>query len=143
MQHSKPTEKKNKMSKVQKQSILVIDDSTENLELNKLILEMENYEVFTAESGEDALKILSEIAEPNLILLDMNMADMNGTEFLTILEDIMPDIVKSVPVVFLTGADKIPESKAAGHIRKPAERDKFLTAVRNFIAMGNHTPYSH
>ncbi len=126
-----------------KQSILVIDDNSDTLNLNRIILELDGYEVFTAECGIEALEILSEINEPNLILLDMQMPDMSGLEFLTILEEKIPAIIKDVPVVFLTGMDVVPKSKAVGFIRKPADRVKLLKDIRSFIELGCHPPYRH
>ena len=117
-----------------KKSVVVIDDSFDFLYLIKIILQLDDYEIFTAQSGKEAFKILSEIT-PNLILLDMQMADMNGTEFLIILEEKMPKIIQDVPVVFLTGMDAVPKSKAVGFIRKPADKEKFLKDIRSFIEM--------
>ncbi len=126
-----------------KQSILVVDDSIDTLTLQRIVLELEGYEVFTAESGAEALEILSEIDRPNLILLDMQMGDMNGIEFITMLEEKRPEIIKNVPIVFLTGMDVVPKSKAIGFIRKPADKDKFLGEVHRYIEMGYHEPYKH
>lgn len=126
-----------------KQSILVVDDSLDTLTLQRILLELEGYEVFTAESGAEALEILSGIDEPNLILLDMQMEDMNGIEFLALLEEKRPEIIRDVPIVFLTGMDVVPKSKAVGFIRKPADKDKFLEQVHRFIEMGYHEPYKH
>lgn len=126
-----------------KQSILVVDDSFDHLTLQRILLELEGYEVFTAETGAEALEILSEIDEPNLILLDMQMGDMNGIEFLAMLEEKRPEIIKDVPIVFLTGMDVVPNSKAAGFIRKPADKDRFLEEVHRFIEMGYREPYKH
>lgn len=125
------------------QSILVIDDSIDTLALQKILLGLAGYEVFTAESGEEAIQVLSEIDEPDLILLDMQLGDTNGIEFLTMLEKKRPEIVQHVPVVFLTGMDEVPESKAIGFIRKPADTDKFLKSVSHFIEMGHRGPYRH
>ena len=66
----------------------------------------------------------------------MQMQDMTGTEFLIRLEEMRPEILKEVPVVFLTGMDEIPKSKAVGFIRKPVDMDEFLKAVHSFIEMG-------
>ncbi len=79
--------RKSRKTASSKQSILVVDDSFDTLKLQRILLELEGYEVFTAESGAEAFEILSEIDEPNLILLDMQMGDMNGIEFLTMLEE--------------------------------------------------------
>lgn len=122
---------------------MVIDDSFDTLALQKLLLELEGFEVFTAQSGTEALAMLSKIDKPNLILLDMQMDDMTGAEFLTVLEERKPKIIEAVPVVFVTGLDEVPKSKAIGLIRKPADMDHFLKAVHRFVEMGFHAPYKH
>ena len=121
---------------VQKESVIVIDDSPDALLLQRIMLENEGFKVFTAESGREALLILSQIDEPNLILLDMQMEGMNGSEFLKVLEKESPNIVRDVPVVFLTGMDKVPKSKAVGFIRKPIDMSKFLKNVHSYIRDG-------
>lgn len=126
-----------------KQSILVVDDSIDTLALQRIVLELEGYEVFTAESGTEAFEILSGMVGPNLILLDMQMGDMNGIEFITMLEEKRPEIINNVPIVFLTGMDVVPKSNAVGFIRKPADKDKFLREVHRYIEMGYHEPYKH
>lgn len=122
-------------------SVLVIDDCRETLTLQKILLGLEGYEVFTAQSGGEALQVLVEIEKLSLILLDMNLGDMTGIEFLNILEDKHPEVLQKVPVAFLSGMDEIPESKAIGFIRKPADTDKLLAAIREFIERGEHPPY--
>jgi len=97
---------------------------------------MEGFEVFTATNGADAFLALSNFGQPDLILLDMQMSDMSGPEFLLELENVRPDIFNDVPVVFLSAMDRAPESKAAGFIRKPYEIPKFSEAVHRFIEKG-------
>jgi len=126
-----------------KDSILVIDDSPEMLLVDRIVLESEGYEVYTSSSGSDALDVLSKIENPNLIILDYQMLDMSGGEFLLQLERLKPEIVKKVPVVFHTGMDKIPKSKAAGSIPKVSEITVFLQEVQRFIQMGHQLPYNH
>lgn len=116
-------------------SVLVIDDDADLLELMQTILEMEGYDVFISLSGAAALSLLEKIAQPDLILLDMQMEDMTGPEFLLMLEKNRPDIIESVPVVFVTALKKVPASKATGFIRKPFDNDTFLEAVHRFIEM--------
>ena len=121
---------------MQKQSILVIDDNLGLIELQKVILEMEGYDVFTAQSGAEAIQVLSKIDEPDLILLDIQLQDMKGSDFLLLLEEKIPKIVKNVPIVFHTAMDQVPKSKATGFIRKATRIDKYLESVRNFIEIG-------
>lgn len=124
-------------------SVLVIDDCVETLALHKILLGLEGYEVFTAESGSDAFQVLSEIEKPSLILLDMNLGDMTGTEFLNQLEALNPEILQKVPIVFLSGMSEVPASQAVGFIRKPTDTNKLLADVRHFITQGTQFSYQH
>ena len=116
-----------------RRAVLIVDDSPDMLGLHKLVLELEDYTVFTASSGKQALMVLDEIAEPGLILLDMRMDDMSGPEFLEILEKTRPETFEHVPVVYLTGVDQIPKGKHKGFLRKPLDNCKLLAAVHSFI----------
>lgn len=123
-----------------KQSILVIDDCSDMLFLQRSILEGAGYDVFTAKSGTEALEVLSKIDDPNLIILDLQMEDMSGADFLKILEERKPKLVETVPVIFLSGTEAPPPSKAVGHIRKFPDIDAFLAAVHQFIKVGIERP---
>lgn len=116
--------------------ILVVDDNANLLGLSKTVLEIDDYEVFTAPSGKDALVVLAKIGQPDLILLDMRMKDMSGPDFLLVLEEKRAEIFENVPVVSLTAMDKVPASKAVGFIKKPFDMDDFLVAVHRFIEIG-------
>ena len=126
-----------------KKKILIIDDNAEQLYLVEAILALGDYETITALSGKEALDLLSEVDEPNLILLDMKMPDMSGPEFLLRLEEKLPKILKTVPIVFLTAMDKVPLSKAVGFIRKPFDFDNFLETVGRFIENGIDRGHCH
>ena len=130
-------------TQTKRKSVLVIDDDAALLELNKTILEMEDFEVFIALSGAAALSILEKVAQPDLILLDMRMEDMSGPEFLLTLEKNRPNIIESVPVVFVTGLEKVPASKAIGFIRKPYDIDTLLEAIHRFIELGASSLAKH
>lgn len=120
-----------------KQKILVIDDSSEMLALQKHILEGDNFEVITASSGKEALNVLCEIEHPDLIILDMQLEDMNGVDFLNQLEAKIPAIMDQVPVVILTGNDDAPVSQAVGFIKKFPDVPDFLSMVHKYIDQGN------
>jgi CheY-like chemotaxis protein len=140
-----PSYQRNSGIQTARKSVLVVDDNADLLNLFKTILELDDYEVFTANSAQDAFRILSEINKPNLIFLDVKMQDMDGPEFLLMLEEKMPELVNNVPVVFLTGMDQVPKSKAVGFICKPiAGVDLFLNDTRRFIELGmNKLNYEH
>ncbi len=129
---------------IEEKVVLVVDDCADLLNLNRTILEMDGFKVLTALGGKEALKILSEINPPDLILLDMKMENMSGPDFLTALEEKRPDIIENVPIVFLTAMERVPPSKAVGFIRKPFDMVKFVQAVHRFIKMGTGRPrYEH
>jgi CheY-like chemotaxis protein len=123
-----------------KQKVLVIDDNVDTLLLHKTVLELEGFEVFTAQCGSDAFAILKKISFPQLILLDMKMDEMSGLEFINKLEKERPEIVESVPVVFMSGVDQTPISRAAGFIKKPIDIGYFVQAVRRFINAATVSP---
>lgn len=128
-----------------KKSVVIIDDNADILFLVQTILQMDGYEIYTAKNGEEALNVLSEIKAPDLIFLDMQMVEMSGPDFLISLEKKLPDLINSVPVVFLTGMDQVPQSKAVGCIRKPiTDISQFLKKTQNFIEAGvRNSCYEH
>jgi CheY-like chemotaxis protein len=121
------------------ESILIIDDSPSILEVNRTVLELSGFEVVTTQTGTEALEILSTIERPSLVLLDMQMEDMSGLSFLTLLTEKNPEILKNVPFVFFTGQEKVPESIAWGTIRKGLGIKDFLKSVHHFIDLGHST----
>ena len=59
--------------------ILVVDDEPDIIEFLKYNLERENYQVFTAQNGREAIK-MAEKEHPNLIVLDLMMPEMDGVD---------------------------------------------------------------
>lgn len=115
------------------QTVLLIDDNLDTLELGRAVLEMDGFQVRTADRGTQALAMLTDHALPDLVLLDMQMADMDGPAFLKLLELKLPRVLANVPVVFYTGMDEVPQSKASGFIRKDGDIEQFLSSVHGFI----------
>ena len=118
-----------------KQCVLFIDDSLDTLYLGRYLLEKDGFKVFTASTSDEAFRIINEIEEPDLILLDMNLTDMSGINFLDILEERIPQFLTIVPVVFYSAVDKVPFSKAVGFIRKAGDINEFLKQVHSFIKL--------
>lgn len=79
--------------------ILLVDDEPDILEFVGYNLRREEFEVYTASNGREALEVASQV-EPHLILLDMMMPEMDGIETCRRLRDI-PSLAKTM-VVFLT-----------------------------------------
>lgn len=92
------------------QRILAVDDEPDILRLTVFLLESWGYDVQTARSGREAVE-RARRDEPDLILMDVNMEDMNGFEAC---ERIKADFSSScIPVIMLTSQDHI-ESKISG-----------------------------
>ena len=85
---------------VEKATVLVVDDTPDNLSLMSGLLKDE-YKVKVANNGEKALKIAQSDNPPDLILLDIMMPGMDGYEVCQRLKG--DPQTNSIPVIFLTG----------------------------------------
>lgn len=81
--------------------ILVVDDEEDLCEILKFNLENEGYEVDTANSAEEALKM--EIGSYNLLLLDVMMGEISGFKMANMLKK--DKKTASVPIIFITAKD--------------------------------------
>lgn len=127
-----------KTIETKKNSILIIDDSIDMLDLQKLILESEGYSVSTAENIETALQILTERESPDLILLDYRLDGSTGDDFLEQLEERKPEVLKNTTTVFYSGVDDLPIDKVSGFISKLTSMGRLLEEIRFFIEKGHH-----
>lgn len=106
-------------------SLLLVDDTPTNVLLLETILKKEGYKLFTAYSGKAALEQTS-ACNPDLILLDVMMPDMNGYEVLTQLK--ANNNTNHIPVIMLTALtdydciEKATKLGAADFVTKPFKR---------------------
>jgi two-component system phosphate regulon response regulator PhoB len=84
---------------VAKNTVLVVDDERDILELIRYNLEKEDFHVRTVGTGEDALRLAREI-EPDLIILDIMLSGINGTEVCKRLK--AAGETRNIPVLMLT-----------------------------------------
>ncbi len=119
-------------------SILVVDDTVENLQLLSSMLQAHGYEVRPVTSGRDAL-LAARSAPPELVLLDVSMPEMDGYEVCARLKDSAE--LRDVPVIFLTAlnstADKVRAFEAGGadYVTKPFQIDEVLARIRVHVAL--------
>jgi len=122
-----------------KNSILIVDDDTSNLMELVSILQPE-YKIYAVKDGTSALEKANE-SEPDLILLDVIMPDMNGFEVLARLKQ--DDKTKDVPVIFITGMNDNESERegmeigAADYIRKPFNATMVKHRVRLHLEIVN------
>ena len=120
-----------------KKMILAVDDESDLLLIIKTALFSEGYDVVTASNGPDAIALAQE-KNPDLIILDMMMPEMNGFEVLDVLRQ--KDETMSIPVIMLTGVSekgKIRQALDAGinyYIVKPFEFHNLIAKVKIAIA---------
>jgi CheY-like chemotaxis protein len=91
--------------------VLIVDDEVNLRVLGKSILESQGYEVHCAEDGLEGLAALKR-ALPDMIISDLQMPNMNGFEFLSVVRQRFP----AVPVIAISGefsGVSVPESVLA------------------------------
>ncbi|MEO8453120.1 MAG: response regulator, partial [Gemmatimonadota bacterium] len=119
--------------------ILVVDDHEPNRQLLADILEMQDHVVITATSGAEALASVAE-RQPDLILLDVNMPDIDGLEVCRRLRaDLETASLPIILVTSLTHREHRLDGIAAGandYLTKPIDRPDLLLRVRNALHMG-------
>lgn len=119
-------------------SILVVDDTIENLRLLCSILEERGHEARPASSGRLALEAATSYP-PDAILLDINMPGMDGYEVCRRLKQ--DEALRDVPVIFLTAmtetADKVKGFALGGadYVTKPFQLEEVLARVETHIAL--------
>lgn len=120
----------------QKPTILVVDDTPDNLMLISELLR-DTYRVKVATNGPKALQVAESGNPPDLILLDIMMPDMDGYEVCQILKN--QERTENIPIIFLTArTDPADEQKglelgAVDYISKPISPPLLSARVRNHL----------
>nr|ABD75786.1 predicted signal transduction protein [uncultured bacterium] len=96
----------------EKANILLVDDKAENLLALEGTLEDENYNLFKAISGHEALHLVLK-HDFDLILLDVQMPEMDGFEVAKLLRS--KEKSQAIPIIFITAISKEPEYIRKGY----------------------------
>lgn len=114
--------------------ILVVDDDKNTRRLLKAVLEAENYTVFTAENGEDALDVMDR-EHIDLVVLDIMMPKMDGYAFTKTLRDGN----NNLPVLMIS-AKQLPQDKHKGflagtddYMTKPIDEQEMLLRIKALL----------
>ncbi|MBC7465196.1 MAG: response regulator [Bdellovibrio sp.] len=124
-------------NKPSKKRILAVDDNAQMLDLVREVLEMAGYDASMATCGRAGLDfILTRPEKIDLLLIDMNIGDMTGPEFLVELEQVRPKFLTTTPAVFISGVESVPKTMATGFIQKPFGINTLLETVRSYVGPG-------
>ena len=123
-----------------KQVVLIADDSSTVRKFVSFSLSTQNMEVITAVDGMDALEKMSQTPSLDLVIVDLNMPNMDGFEFIENLRS--SEVHKDVPVIILS-SERSEESKERGkevganaYIEKPFDEKKIKYQVSKFVDLG-------
>ena len=114
--------------------IMVVDDDKNTRMLLKAVLEAENYTVFTAENGEDALSVM-DTNHIDLVVLDIMMPKMDGYTFTKALRESN----NNLPILMVS-AKQLPSDKKHGflvgtddYMTKPIDEEEMLWRIKALL----------
>jgi len=118
--------------------VVVVEDDPEMINLVKLILKKEGFDVTGAMGGRDGLEAI-EKTRPDLVLLDLMMPDIDGWEVYQAMK--ASDYMKAIPVIIITAKaqsiDKVLGlhiAKVDDYITKPFSPGELVASVRKVLS---------
>jgi two-component system cell cycle response regulator DivK len=115
---------------------LVVDDNANNLMLEKDLLDVAGFEVFVAENASNAI-VIARKEKPDIIVLDVRLPDMSGTEAARILRQ--DKETRDIPIIFVTASvmaedrEKIIDITNSIFMGKPINTRTFAKEVSQLI----------
>ncbi|GAM09189.1 alkaline phosphatase synthesis transcriptional regulatory protein PhoP [Geobacter sp. OR-1] len=121
--------------------ILIIDDSELVLEMARDPLEAAGFTVFTATNGMEANKIIFSQNKPDLIVIDVMMPMLDGTEKAKLLKEW--DFSRNIPILLMSSKPEdelqrlVVESKVNGYIHKPFTPTGIVAEVEKVLVFSS------
>ena len=122
-------------------NVLIVEDDPAVLEMLSTLLSIEGFHAVSAEDGLEALHLLRAVLHrapgiPCLVLLDLNMPRLCGSEFRR--TQLADRELSSVPVVIMSGVIDIEEQAqalgAVASVKKPIDFDALLAIVHRVVS---------
>jgi len=116
--------------------ILIVDDNENNRKLARDVLEFAGFSTIEATGGVEGVALAIE-HQPNLVLMDIRMPDLSGTEALKLLRE--DSRTADIPVVALTSStmrgdqERFLAEGFDGYMQKPISVREFPDQVREFL----------
>ena len=126
-----------------KKKVLIIDDNPKIVEVTRMRLMASGYNVVTATGGQDGLR-LAKATQPDLVLLDLMMPDMDGGDVGQMFRE--DPRLRTIPIVYFSAlieskeADRHNATEALDHVflSKTASAAELLAVIaRELSAKGN------
>ncbi|RFC39936.1 MAG: two-component system, cell cycle response regulator DivK [Candidatus Nitrotoga sp. CP45] len=120
--------------------ILVVEDNLTNMKLAVLLLQKADYSVLSALDAEVGLT-LAQIEQPDLILMDIQLPDMDGLVATALLKQNLS--TRTIPVIALTALamegdeERCRSAGCDGYIAKPLRYEELLTEIKAQLAKRN------
>ena len=126
-------------SETSKQVVLIADDLSTVRKFVSFSLSAEDIEIITAVDGMDALEKVSQAPRVDLVIVDLNMPNMDGYEFIENLRK--SETHKDVPIIILS-SERSEEAKQRGmdvganiYIEKPFDADRIKYQVSKYLTL--------
>jgi len=119
--------------------VLIAEDSSVIQNLTKKILEIQNYQIFSAKNGIQVLEMLGN-NEFDIILMDINMPKMDGMECARQIRALGDAKKSQIPIVAITGnamnysMDDFNKAGINEYIQKPLNFDNLVDTVKNLTS---------
>lgn len=114
--------------------ILVVDDDKNTRKLMRAVLESEQYTVYTAENGEEALRVMDS-NHIDLVVLDIMMPKMDGYEFTKLLRSVNNELP-----ILMVSAKQLPADRKKGFLvgtddfmTKPVDEEEMLLRIKALL----------
>jgi two-component system cell cycle response regulator DivK len=120
--------------------VLIVDDNEKNVKLVRDVLRFAGFRTLEAGTGGEAISVATEHL-PDVILMDLRLPDMDGTDALRSLKRAEP--TASIPVVALTAFamkgdhERFLDAGFDGYLAKPISVRAFPDQVRSYCEAGN------
>jgi len=114
-------------------TILVIDDDDDIRAVLAMVLDEAGFRVVTAANGREALEHLREDPQPDVILLDLMMPEMDGYQFRA--EQQRDPALRAIPTLIVTAGTVTSRVEALGAeaiLRKPVGLRRLVDTIRGF-----------
>ncbi|MFC1848916.1 diguanylate cyclase domain-containing protein [candidate division CSSED10-310 bacterium] len=124
-----------------KPTILIVDDTPANIRILVAGLQ-DDYDIFVATNGPDALEIVTSDSMPDLILLDIVMPGMDGYE---VCHKLKNDVwTRNIPIIFITAMNQVDDETkgleigAVDYITKPFSMAIVRARIKTHLELKHH-----